>query len=72
MRHKTPIVRVSYFNWIKEVLYGIQAEKTIQNTLTEAEQQQLDRELKELAVLIYDIYQDKLRKEKNNGISSNI
>ena len=48
------------------------SKKPKQKTLTEAEQEQLDHDIKELAVLLYDIYQDKKRKEKNNDVSSNI
>lgn len=32
----------------------------------------IKRDAMALAVLIYDIYQDKKRKEKNNDVSSNI
>ena len=46
--------------------------KPKQKPLTEAEQEQLDRGINELALLIYDIYQEKKRKEKNNDLSSNI
>jgi hypothetical protein len=45
------------------------SKKTKQKPLTESEQEQLDREIKELAVLIYDIYQDKKRKEKKDELS---
>lgn len=48
------------------------SKKPKQKPLTEAEQEQLDRDINELAVLLYDIYQDKKRKEKNNDVSSNI
>ena len=48
------------------------SKKPKQKPLTEAEQEQLDRDINELALLIYDIYQEKKRKEKNNDLSSNI
>jgi len=46
--------------------------KPEQKTLTKAEQEQLDRDMNELAVLIYDIYQDKKRKEQSNELSQGI
>ena len=46
--------------------------KPEQKKLTKAEQEQLDRDIKELAVLIYDIYQDKKRKEQSNESSQGI
>ncbi|MFZ2512974.1 MAG: hypothetical protein WAW63_00790 [Candidatus Saccharimonadales bacterium] len=48
------------------------SKKLKQKQLTKEEQEQLDHELKELAELLYDIYQDKKRKEKNNDVPSNI
>lgn len=46
------------------------SKKPKQKLLNKAEQEQFDRDLKELALLIYDIYQQKKRKEKQNEISS--
>lgn len=48
------------------------SKKLKQIQLTKEEQEQLDREITGLAQLIYDIYQDKKRKEKNNDVPSNI
>lgn len=45
------------------------SKKPEQKPLTEAEQEQYDRDLNELALLIYDIYQEKKLKEKNNDVS---
>ena len=39
---------------------------------TKAEQVQLDRDIKDLAVLIYDIYQEKKRKDKSNELPQDI
>lgn len=48
------------------------SKKPKQKPLTYAEQEQLDHDINELALLIYDIYQEKKRKEKNNDVSSSI